>query len=172
MKRASSTAPGLPVTGTDGSTIAHLWIEMREIMGRSQGPPVKPSPAVRPIEPLIRELAPKVLGAVVRRFRDLTKHVASSCLLDVLPHVGWKKEPLFFQLLGCLRHCGDVSVVIHVALFKGEARIARGQPVRFGDLECDVLAACFTTLVLAEAVATQRQARRCHECLCAAANLP
>ena len=29
----ASTAPGLPVTGTDGATIAHLWIEVREIMG-------------------------------------------------------------------------------------------------------------------------------------------
>lgn len=29
----ASTAPGLPVTSADGSTIEHLWIEVREILG-------------------------------------------------------------------------------------------------------------------------------------------
>lgn len=32
----ASTAPGAPVTAADGSTIDHLWIEVREIMS---GPP-------------------------------------------------------------------------------------------------------------------------------------
>lgn len=29
----ASTAPGMPVQAADGSTIEHLWIEVREIMG-------------------------------------------------------------------------------------------------------------------------------------------
>ena len=29
----ASTAPGVPVTAADGSTIDHLWIEVRQILG-------------------------------------------------------------------------------------------------------------------------------------------
>jgi hypothetical protein len=29
----ASTAPGVPVTAADGTTIDHLWIEVREILG-------------------------------------------------------------------------------------------------------------------------------------------
>jgi hypothetical protein len=29
----ASSAPGLPVTAADGSTIDHLWIEVREVLG-------------------------------------------------------------------------------------------------------------------------------------------
>ncbi len=32
----ASTAPGLPVTAADGTTIQHLWIEVRQVLGSQQ----------------------------------------------------------------------------------------------------------------------------------------
>ena len=61
---------GRPVTAADGTTIEHLWIEVRQILRQPQGPWVTSPPPDLRAESLLRDLAPQVLGAMVRRFRD------------------------------------------------------------------------------------------------------
>ena len=65
---------------------------------------------------------------------------------DITLHVGWKEEPLLFELLGGLHNFLHIALVILVALFERSTRIAGCLALGPGSREGDMLTIRFASI--------------------------
>ena len=116
----ASAAPGV-----DGIPL-NMPIEVREVMG---GPPTD---ATSPVEHLLRELAPQVLGAVMRRFRDFA--AAEDAVQEALiaaasqwPREGMPRNPRGWLIQVAVRRMTD-HIRSEIARRNRESEVAAATP--------------------------------------------